>query len=161
MHRTSRLLARASAALIVAVLACVAPAHADEHPVEPVDPWAGLTYAVRARAAAEQRWYVAVHDAHERAARHVDVVHHDSAPIDGDVFDALADCESDGDATTNTGNGFGGAFQFTPPTWDSMHTGYSDPWLAPYSVQKDAARRLQQRAGWGQWPRCSRELGLR
>lgn len=162
MQRTTRLIARASAAVLIAVCACAAPAHADpEQPAQPLDPWAGLAYAVRDRAAAEQRLYSVVLAAHEaERSAHVVVEHHDSAPVDGDVFDALAGCESGSDPTTNTGNGFGGAFQFTGPTWDSMGTGYAHPWLAPYGVQKDAARRLQQRSGWGQWPSCARQLGL-
>lgn len=81
------------------------------------------------------------------------------APASGDRFDALAQCESGGDPTTNTGNGYYGAFQFSKSTWDSMGTGIAYPHHASYEVQKDAAIRLQARSGWGQWPACSRKLG--
>lgn len=160
MQRTSRLCLRALTTVLV-VLACTAPARADEQPPAPIDPWAGLTYAVRARAAAEQHWYAAVAQQHESASRPRSTPAPRRVEPSGDVFDALAACESGGDPTTNTGNGFGGAFQFTASTWRSMGTGYSVPWDAPYSVQKDAARRLQARSGWGQWPGCARKLGLR
>lgn len=79
----------------------------------------------------------------------------------GGVWAALRRCESGGNYAANTGNGFYGAYQFTISTWDSMGTGYARADLAPPSVQDDAARRLQARAGWGQWPHCSSQLGLR
>jgi LysM repeat protein len=79
----------------------------------------------------------------------------------GDVWADLRNCESGGDYTANTGNGYYGAYQFTESTWDSMHTGYERADLAPSYVQDDAARRLQQRSGWGQWPACSRRIGVR
>ncbi len=78
----------------------------------------------------------------------------------GDHFDALAQCESGGDPTTNTGNGFYGAFQFTLSTWHSIgRTG--NPTDYSYGEQKAAAIDLQARSGWGQWPACSRRLGYR
>ena len=80
-------------------------------------------------------------------------------PPAGDVWSALADCESGGDPTTNTGNGYYGAFQFSLPTWRSV--GESGlPSAHSYAHQLAAARRLQARSGWGQWPACSRMLGL-
>lgn len=82
-------------------------------------------------------------------------------PVTGDVWYRLRLCESGNDYTKNTGNGFYGAYQFTISTWNSMGTGYSRADLAPPPVQDDAARRLQARSGWGQWPHCSSQLGLR
>lgn len=76
-------------------------------------------------------------------------------------FVRLRQCESGGNYAANTGNGFYGAYQFSLGTWGTMGTGYSRPDLAPPPVQDDAARRLQQRAGWGQWPSCAARLGLR
>lgn len=76
------------------------------------------------------------------------------------VWDRLAQCEAGGDPTKNTGNGFYGMFQFSAPTWNSMRTGYARADLAPASVQTAAAQKLQARSGWGQWPGCSRKLGL-
>lgn len=80
-------------------------------------------------------------------------------PPAGDVWSALADCESGGDPTTNTGNGYYGAFQFSLATWRSV--GESGlPSAHSYGHQRAAAQRLQARSGWGQWPACSRKLGL-
>ena len=71
----------------------------------------------------------------------------------------LAQCESGGNPQTNTGNGFYGMYQFTLETWQSLGgTGY--PHEADAATQTEMAKRLQQRAGWGQWPGCSDKLGL-
>ena len=78
----------------------------------------------------------------------------------GDVWARLRHCESGGRYTANTGNGFFGAYQFHPRTWRTL--GYSGlPHEAPPEVQDEAARRLQARSGWGQWPVCSRRIGAR
>ncbi len=47
-------------------------------------------------------------------------------------------CESGNNPKINTGNGYSGTYQFSPPTWNSLHTGYKYAYLAPPSVQ-DAA----------------------
>jgi hypothetical protein len=68
-------------------------------------------------------------------------------------------CESGGDYSIDTGNGYYGAYQFALSTWYSL--GYTGlPSSAPPYVQDAAARKLQAEAGWGQWPACSAELGL-
>jgi hypothetical protein len=79
----------------------------------------------------------------------------------GDVWAALARCESGGDPSARSGGGrYTGAFQFSNATWQSL--GYSGSAADhPYEVQVAAAQRLQARSGWGQWPRCARRLGLR
>lgn len=79
-----------------------------------------------------------------------------TVPPSGDLWERLRRCESHGNYATNTGNGYYGAYQFSAPTWRSMNTGYDLPHLAPPEVQDDAARRLQARSGWGQWPVCAR-----
>ena len=80
--------------------------------------------------------------------------------ISGDVWDRLRRCESGGRYTTDTGNGFYGAYQFHPRTWRNL--GYPGlPHQAPPEVQDEAARKLQVRSGWGQWPVCSRRIGAR
>lgn len=77
-----------------------------------------------------------------------------------DVWSRLAQCESGGNPRTNTGNGFYGMYQFTLSTWQSLGgTGY--PHEADAATQTEMARRLQAKAGWGQWPACSGKLGLR
>lgn len=77
-----------------------------------------------------------------------------------DDFARLRACESNGNYSINTGNGYGGAYQFSLSTWRSL--GFSGlPHQASPSTQDAAARALQARSGWGQWPACSRKLGLR
>jgi resuscitation-promoting factor RpfB len=83
-----------------------------------------------------------------------------SEPPGNDVWGGLGECES-GNANVDTGNGYSGYFQFSDATWRSMGTGYARAVDAPYAVQLDAAQRLQARSGWGQWPACSRSMGLR
>jgi hypothetical protein len=77
------------------------------------------------------------------------------------VWSALAACESGGNPQARSANGrYFGAFQFSVATWQSL--GYDgNPADHPYATQLQAAQRLQARAGWDQWPRCSRRLGLR
>ena len=82
------------------------------------------------------------------------------AGANGDAFLQLRVCESGNNYASNTGNGYYGAYQFSGSTWNSMSTGYSRADLAPPAVQDDAARRLQARAGWGQWPSCAAKLNL-
>ena len=78
----------------------------------------------------------------------------------GDVWARLRQCESGGRYNVNSGNGFYGAYQFHPRTWRGL--GFPGlPHQAPPEMQDDAARKLQARSGWGQWPACSRRLGLR
>ena len=73
---------------------------------------------------------------------------------------ALRKCESGGNYKINTGNGYYGAYQFAAGTWRRL--GYSGlPHEAAPAVQDEAARKLQAKAGWGQWPACTRKLGLR
>jgi hypothetical protein len=75
-------------------------------------------------------------------------------------FAALRECESGDNYSDNTGNGYYGAYQFSLQTWQGL--GYSGlPSDAAPSVQDQAAQQLQARSGWGQWPACSAELGLR
>ncbi|QWW20047.1 transglycosylase family protein [Schaalia sp. 19OD2882] len=83
------------------------------------------------------------------------------APSDvgSDVWAALAQCESGGDPTTNTGNGFYGMYQFTQSTWESVG-GSGRPSEASAAEQTMRAQILQSRAGWGQWPGCAAKLGL-
>lgn len=78
----------------------------------------------------------------------------------GDVWSKLAFCESGGRPGTNTGNGFYGLYQFSLPTWQAVG-GVGLPSDASPEEQTKRAQILQARSGWGQWPACSRKLGLR
>ena len=78
--------------------------------------------------------------------------------LTGDVWALLRACESGGRYNVNSGNGFYGAYQFHPRTWRGL--GYPGlPHQAPPEMQDEAARKLQARSGWGQWPVCSRRIG--
>lgn len=78
----------------------------------------------------------------------------------GDAWSRLANCESGGNPSTNTGNGYYGAYQFSASTWSSVG-GSGLPHQASYEEQTARAQMLQARSGWGQWPSCSSQLGLR
>jgi len=78
----------------------------------------------------------------------------------GDLWARLRHCESGGRYNVNSGNGFYGAYQFHPRTWRGL--GFPGlPHQAPPEMQDEAARKLQARSGWGQWPVCSRRIGAR
>ncbi|PHP53670.1 resuscitation-promoting factor [Actinomyces ruminis] len=78
---------------------------------------------------------------------------------DDSVWAALAQCESGGNPTTNTGNGFYGLYQFSLSTWQALGgTGY--PHEADAATQTAMAKKLQAQSGWGQWPDCAARLGL-
>ncbi len=81
----------------------------------------------------------------------------------GSVWDALAQCESNGNWHINTGNGFYGGIQFMLSTWLNMGGGQYAyyPHEATREQQIEVATRLQAQYGWGQWPACSAKLGLR
>lgn len=81
------------------------------------------------------------------------------APID-EVWLALAECESHGDWTINTGNGYYGGLQFSLRSWQWVG-GQGYPHEASMAEQVARAEVLLDRQGWGAWPACSRKLGLR
>ncbi len=66
---------------------------------------------------------------------------------------AIAACESGGDYSTNTGNGFYGAYQFDQGTWASVG-GDGLPSEAPPAEQDARAAMLYARAGAAPWPVC-------
>ncbi|TXG76529.1 hypothetical protein E6Q11_04410 [Candidatus Dojkabacteria bacterium] len=71
----------------------------------------------------------------------------------------LGQCESGMTANRNSGNGYYGAFQFSPGTWNRMNTGYARADLAPIEVQIDAVQRLLQTSSiFGQFPGCARKM---
>jgi Transglycosylase-like domain len=81
-------------------------------------------------------------------------------PSDDLTWQRLRNCEAGGRYDRNSGNGYYGAYQMSAGTWRSL--GYKGlPHQAPAEVQDEAARKLQARSGWGQWPACSRRVGAR
>ncbi|QWC86521.1 LysM peptidoglycan-binding domain-containing protein [Nocardioidaceae bacterium] len=78
------------------------------------------------------------------------------------TWDRLAQCESSGDWSINTGNGYYGGLQFYQPTWEGFgglaYAPRAD--LASKSQQIAVAERVLDTQGWGAWPACSAKLGL-
>jgi hypothetical protein len=71
-------------------------------------------------------------------------------------WDAVAQCESSGDWSINTGNGFSGGLQFTPSTWQAFGGGVYAPeaYLASRVEQMKVANRVLAGQGIGAWPVC-------
>jgi len=71
----------------------------------------------------------------------------------------LGTCESGMTASRNSGNGYYGAFQFSPATWRNMGTAYERADMAPIEVQKEAVQRLLSRSSiFTQFPGCARKM---
>lgn len=82
------------------------------------------------------------------------------AASNGGNWDRLAACESGGNWSINTGNGYYGGLQFSLPSWRAVGgSGY--PNQASKSEQIARAEMLQARQGWGAWPACTAKLGIR
>lgn len=77
---------------------------------------------------------------------------------DGDLFDALARCESG--MRRVTPGPYHSYFQWQLSTWHSIG-GQGMPEDADYETQKALAQKLVARSGWGQFPACSRKIGAR
>ncbi len=79
--------------------------------------------------------------------------------VDGATWDALAQCESGGNWSINTGNGFYGGLQFTQQSWNGVGMSVS-PATGTRAPPIEAGERLLAIQGWGAWPACSAKLGL-
>ncbi len=79
---------------------------------------------------------------------------------DGGTWDQLAQCESGGNWSASTGNGYSGGLQFAPGTWRA-NGGSGSAANASREEQIAVAQRVLASQGWGAWPACSRKLGLR
>lgn len=76
------------------------------------------------------------------------------------VWDALAQCESGGNWSINTGNGYYGGLQFSPGTWRA-YGGTGLPHQHSRETQIAVATRLRNaQGGYGAWPGCAAKLGL-
>ncbi|MFJ9769860.1 transglycosylase family protein [Kitasatospora sp. NPDC101157] len=77
-------------------------------------------------------------------------------------WDSVAQCESGGDWSINTGNGFYGGLQFTSSTWKA----YGGTAYAPQANQASRAQQISvaekvlASQGPGAWPVCSVKAGL-
>ena len=85
-----------------------------------------------------------------RLERRVGAASTASAPLQ-----AIAACESGGNPSTNTGNGFYGKYQFTMETWQGVG-GTGNPAAASEAEQDRRAARLYAQAGSSPWPVCGR-----
>lgn len=143
-----------------------------------------------AKAEAQRQWYAAVKaqdDARkadqarraaayaakakaDRSRRHAAISARPTAPsepretiqdnsIGDDVWRRLANCEASRGQDSANGS-YHGFFQFSLATWHSVGES-GDPHTYSYEHQQAAAQRLQSRSGWGQWPKCSRTIGVR
>ena len=85
-----------------------------------------------------------------------------AAPTSG-VWALLAQCESNGRWSTNSGNGYYGGLQEDLTFWRNYGgLAYAArPDLASPAAQMAVAERGRARQGYGAWPACSRRLGLR
>jgi nucleoid-associated protein YgaU len=75
------------------------------------------------------------------------------------TWDALAQCESGGNWSTNTGNGYTGGLQFSASTW-AAYGGTGSAADATREQQIAVAEQVQASQGWGAWPSCASQLGL-
>ncbi|HEX2766504.1 MAG TPA: transglycosylase family protein [Candidatus Limnocylindria bacterium] len=85
-----------------------------------------------------------------------------SAPSGDGVWDALAQCESGGNWSINTGNGYYGGLQFSYGTWHDYGGGeFAEyPHQATREQQIVVAERLRADRGYAPWPACRAKLGL-
>jgi len=90
---------------------------------------------------------------HRKAKRAAAAYRAATTPPGAAVLAAIRECESGGDYSINTGNGFYGAYQFTLSTWRSVG-GAGYPHEAPPHEQDERAARLYREAGPSPWPVC-------
>lgn len=82
-----------------------------------------------------------------------------AANSDTDIWEKLAQCESKGNWSINTGNGYYGGLQFSEGAWNSVG-GTGLPSNAGRDEQIMRGKMLQEKRGWGPWGGCSKKLGL-
>lgn len=75
------------------------------------------------------------------------------------TWDKLAQCESGGNWSINTGNGYYGGLQFSLSTWKAFG-GSGMPNQASKAEQIRIATKVQASQGWGAWPACTAKLGI-
>lgn len=71
------------------------------------------------------------------------------------ALEKLRSCE--GSYTSNTGNGYYGAYQYDIGTWGN-YKGYPNAAVAPPAVQDEKVWETYQRRGWSPWPNCGAGL---
>jgi len=74
-------------------------------------------------------------------------------------WDAVAQCESGGDWSADTGNGFYGGLQFKQSTWNA-NGGHGSPAKASREQQIAVANRVLATEGPEAWPKCGPDQTL-
>ncbi|WP_371479806.1 transglycosylase family protein [Kitasatospora sp. NBC_00315] len=84
-----------------------------------------------------------------------------AAPVT--IWDKVAQCESGGNWSINTGNGYYGGLQFSQSTWKAYGGGQYAPQAhrASKGQQISVAEKVLAAQGPGAWPVCSGKAGLR
>jgi LysM repeat protein len=84
------------------------------------------------------------------------------APTSDSVWDRVAQCESGGRWSINTGNGHYGGLQFTQSTWRAFGGGKyaSTANKATKAQQIEIAEKVLAGQGPGAWPTCGKRAGL-
>ncbi|MCE0764132.1 transglycosylase family protein [Pseudonocardia kujensis] len=78
-------------------------------------------------------------------------------------WDRLAECESGGDWSIDTGSGYSGGLQFDGPTWKAYGGGEYAPSAGEATREQQIAvaeKVREDRGGYSAWPACSQRLGL-
>ena len=81
-----------------------------------------------------------------------------TAHADSVDWDAIAQCESGGNWSTNTGNGHYGGLQFKQATW-AANGGIGSPAMASREEQIRVAENVLKTQGIGAWPTCGTNAG--
>jgi hypothetical protein len=119
----------------------------------------GLVDTVELAPLAERREQQAAIDAELEAQRQAEAEAAAAASRDK-IWDDLAQCESGGNWSINTGNGFYGGLQFSLASWQWVGgSGYPHQHTREEQIYR--AEILLERQGWNAWPSCSLQLGYR
>jgi resuscitation-promoting factor RpfC len=107
------------------------------------------------RAAKRAVWLVAI-----AGALSFSLLTHSAASANADSvdWDAIAQCESGGNWSTNAGNGHYGGLQFKPSTWAS-NGGVGSPSTASREEQIRVAENVLRTQGLRAWPTCGSAAG--
>jgi LysM repeat protein len=81
-----------------------------------------------------------------------------ATPASATNWDAIAQCESGGNWSTSTGNGYYGGLQFSQSTWKA-YGGTGSAQSASREQQIAVAERVLQGQGIGAWPVCGKKGG--
>lgn len=102
----------------------------------------------------------AARDASDTSRERVEEPPPDEPPAStSSIWESLAQCESGGNWSIDTGNGYYGGLQFSLSSWQAVG-GDGVPSEHSREEQIQRGEILRARQGWGAWPSCARKLGL-